>query len=188
MSNVMPGMCADNVECGETNQINQNNDEQGVRVQQHESAVQTDSIPVSSADDNDDVKNDVRGSNDDNERVMRCNIYEGRCSVHDCVTKQIKVTSKQWKWRENMKSFGYVKSKQTKFICMARIEGSTAPDISTSVGPASKPAQRGSQGVEVGRLSDVNTDTRGLNSGAIQIRESSSGPAEQGLDDMTGCI
>ena len=122
--------------------------------------------------------------------MLRCIINEGRCSVHNCVTKQIRVTAKQWKWRKKLKSFGDVKSKQTKFICMTRIEGSAAPDISTSVGPASKPAQRGSQGVEVGRILELNNDTRDRQSSAThtQISESSSGPAEQRLDDMTGCV
>ena len=52
------------------------------------------------------------------------------------------------------------------------------------------PAQRGSQGVEVGRILELNNDTRDRQSSAThtQIRESSSGLAEQRLDDMTGCI
>ena len=106
---------------------------------------------------------------------VRCNIIEERCTTHDCITKKIKVTSKQWKWKAKQKTFGYVSSRQTKFICSARIQGSTAPDISTQVEPASTPAQRGAMGDEVGRLLEVNNDTRG----ADQIRESSDNQPEQ---------
>ena len=120
------------------------------------------------------------------DRVLKCDILGGRCVTHDCVTEKIKVTAKQWKWKEKQKSFGYVSVKQTKLLCSARIRGSTAPVIPTRTRPATTTTQRGAADREVGRLllsPRADNHTRGEVEDR-QIRESLSEQAELSLDDM----
>ena len=67
---------------------------------------------------------DVKGG--DNEVV--CRVRLGKCVVHGCEAKSVKISSKKWRWIERRKEFGYVDVKTTKIICRARTKGAVVPE------------------------------------------------------------
>ena len=46
----------------------------------------------------------------------------GKCIIHDCVMRQISVTTKKWRDRGKGRGFGYVSVKTPQFICSDRLK------------------------------------------------------------------
>ena len=103
---------------------------------------------------------DSGGVDDGDEQKMRCIIENKRCTVHQCETRGVKVSSKVWVWQPKKHQYGYAPRKTTKYICMHRIAGQRAPSVTNSK-TDSGPLYSGG---EVGRFSENITivpDTRG---------------------------
>ena len=109
-----------------------------------------------------DNKGDVRGDNVKEDDVVnkgvsgeKCVIVRKRCKTHMCDTKSIQVSTKDWKWIEKKKQYGYVHKKTTKYICDVRRQGGY--EVSDNASASARFPRLGNKGVEVGRfLADIN--------------------------------
>ena len=69
-----------------------------------------------------------------------------RCTTHNSAVKKVKVTSKKWRWKPGQQKYGWMASKETKFICTGRgleIPGRATDDvndmcIAVQQGPSAK--------------------------------------------------
>ena len=48
------------------------------------------------------------------------NDQRDRCITHSSAVEKVKVTSKKWRWKPGQQKYGFVASKEVKFICTGR--------------------------------------------------------------------
>ena len=87
-----------------------------------------------------------------------------RCRTHDCVVRNVKVTSKKWRWKPKLKVYGNVSTKEMKYICIGRGLVKTGPD---SLCTAVQPGPNFSGGVDNLRHVDGDHRSTGLKSESL---------------------